>query len=154
MKSRSSTKRRTCTVRTLKKIPTCRHHSVMPAQASHHNPHPDSCSTSLTGESATLQQSQHTSKTLRKQANMRVHVKQNHCSSYRTKKKNRQSSLACSVGKDLEVLLPPAVEDSARSRPAAVLLRASSSADTGLCRCFSHSACRTATRLSICRSLP
>ena len=42
----------------------------------------------------------------------------------------------------------PAVEDSVRSPPASVLLRASSRADTKLCKHFSHNACRTATRQS------
>ena len=49
-----------------------------------------------------------------------------------TDKKFRQGSLTRSARKDVQVALPPATEDSARSPPAFVLLKASPRADTKL----------------------
>ena len=86
-----------------------------------------------------------------KTSKLRVQVTQKPLVS-RTDEKTTNSP-ARSAGKDVYISLPPAVKDLALSAPSSVLLGTSSRADTGLCKCVSGCACRTATRLSICRQI-
>ena len=103
------------------------------------------CSTSLMGDSETLQQTQNTAQQPAFATQMN---NQNRWSSHRketTKKKKRK--------REAHASLPPAVEDGAIPAPSSVRLHASFNAAVGLVMCASHSACRTEILLSICRAL-
>ena len=78
-------KRKACTVRAFDNVPTCLHHCVMTVHVSHHNP---LCSPSLMGESANAATDTAHCETF-KHLQLRIRVKQKHCSSFAQTKKQQ-----------------------------------------------------------------
>ena len=119
--------KRTCTARALNTIQTCLK-SLSGAWAPlRSQPPPRCCSSNSIGENATMQQSQHTARTLTTSELARRSATKTPLVSPHRQETSTEFSLACSTRKDVQDLLPPAVEDSAQSLSTAVLLRAVSS---------------------------
>ena len=78
-------KRKACTVRAFDNVPTCLHHCVMTVHVSHHNP---LSSPSLMGESANAATDTAHCETF-KHLQLRIRVKQKHCSSFAQTKNNK-----------------------------------------------------------------
>ena len=88
-------------------------------------PSPDCCSQTLTGERSTPQQTPHTAK---HETTKHSQLERKNTPRLHTDKKIRRRPLTRSAGKEVQTVLRPVVEDSARS-PSSVLLKTSSRAD-------------------------